>query len=135
MILICLAELAASSIPSLVFFESDLLDTVVRKVGHVATFFIISFGALYALKGLLEPRLATRLVVTAATVIAISDEVIQLGIAGRMASPLDVLLDFAGIVGGVLAYRRLAHRGVATPGAHPLSASSLDDGDEQGVGT
>ena len=125
-ILICLAELAASSIPSLVFFEDDLLDTAVRKVGHVGTFFVISFGALHVLGGLLGRRLATLLVVAGATAIAVTDEVIQLGIAGRLASPLDVFLDLAGILGGVIAYRRFAGpKGeVAAPDSHHHSDRS-----------
>lgn len=96
----------ASSIPSLIFFENELLDTAVRKVGHLGAFFVISVGASHALSGVLEPRLATRLVVFLATGVASLDEVIQLGTAGRLGSPLDVLLDVAGAVGGVLAYRR-----------------------------
>ncbi len=93
---------AFSSVPSL---GTDLgtWDTILRKLAHVAEYAIL--GALLG-RAVRRPGLALALGV----LYAVSDEVHQVFVEGRHGSPLDVLIDTAGIVAGLLAWQRLSAR-------------------------
>jgi VanZ family protein len=93
---------AFSSVPSL---GTDLgtWDTILRKLAHVAEYAIL--GALLG-RAVRRPGLALALGV----LYAVSDEVHQVFVEGRHGSPLDVLIDTAGIVAGLLAWQRLSGR-------------------------
>ena len=93
---------AFSSVPSL---SSGLggWDLVLRKLAHVSEYAIL--GALL-LRATGRPRLALGL----AALYAVSDEVHQHFVEGRHAASVDVLIDTAGALAGVLAWRWLAAR-------------------------
>ena len=93
---------AFSSVPSL---ATDLgtWDTILRKIAHVMEYAIL--GALLT-RAVRRPGLALALAVSYAA----SDEVHQLFVEGRHGSPLDVLIDTAGALAGVIAWQRLTVR-------------------------
>jgi VanZ family protein len=93
---------AFSSVPSL---GTDLgaWDTILRKLAHVAEYAIL--GALLG-RAVRRPGVALALGV----LYAVSDEVHQVFVEGRHGSPLDVLIDTAGIVAGLLTWQRLSRR-------------------------
>ena len=77
-------------------------DTILRKIAHVTEYAIL--GALLT-RAVRRPGLAALAVAVA---YAASDEVHQLFVEGRHGSPLDVLIDAAGALAGILAWQRLA---------------------------
>ena len=93
---------AFSSVPSLAT-DLDTWDTILRKIAHVTEYAIL--GALLT-RAVRRPGLALALAVAYAA----SDEVHQLFVEGRHGSPLDILIDTAGALAGVLAWQRLAAR-------------------------
>ena len=100
---------AFSSVPSL---GTDLgtWDLILRKAAHLAE---------YALLGALLAR-ATRspfLAVALAGLYAVSDEVHQTFVDGRVGAPLDVAIDTLGALVGVLVWTRLAGRRRDRPAA------------------
>ena len=78
-------------------------DLVLRKLGHVAEFALL--GALL-MRALGRPWAALALGVA----YAVSDELHQHFVPGRVGSPLDVGIDAVGVAVGVLAWRRYASR-------------------------
>jgi VanZ family protein len=78
-------------------------DLVLRKIAHAAEF---------ALLGLLLARATSRPAVALAlgALYAVSDEVHQSFVPGRVGSPLDVLLDTAGVAVGVACWQWLTER-------------------------
>jgi VanZ family protein len=94
------AIFAISSIPSL-STGLGTWDLVLRKAAHVVEFAIL--GALLA-RAL--PSLGWAAV--AGSLYAVTDEVHQAFVPGRLGSPLDWALDTVGVAAGVLAYARLA---------------------------
>jgi hypothetical protein len=74
-------------------------DTVLRKGAHLSEFAVLGALLLRAL-----PREAPALI--AGILYAASDELHQHFVGGRHASPLDVLLDSAGVALGVYLFRR-----------------------------
>jgi VanZ family protein len=93
---------AFSSVPSL---GTDLgtWDTILRKLAHLAEYAIL--GALLG-RAVRLPGLALALGV----LYAVSDEVHQMFVEGRHGSPLDVLIDTAGLLAGLFAWQRLSGR-------------------------
>ena len=110
---------AFSSVPSL---ATDLgtWDTILRKIAHVTEYAIL--GALLT-RAVRRPGLALALAVAYAA----SDEVHQLFVEGRHGSPLDVLIDTAGALAGVLAWQRLAREAGPFVNAALLDATALAD--------
>ena len=78
-------------------------DLVLRKLGHFAEFGVL--GALL-LRALRDVPAAVLL----GAAYAVTDEVHQLFVSGRQGSPLDWLIDAAGVVAGVALALRLAAR-------------------------
>jgi VanZ family protein len=78
-------------------------DLVLRKIAHAGEF---------ALLGLLLARALRHdgVAVAAGVAYAVSDELHQHFVPGRVGSPLDVAIDAAGVLVGVLAWRRWAAR-------------------------
>ena len=74
-------------------------DLVLRKLAHAAEFAVL--GALL-LRALRDERLA----LAAGIAYAISDELHQHVVPGRVGSPLDVAIDSVGVAVGVLLWRR-----------------------------
>jgi VanZ like family len=93
---------AFSSVPSL---GTDLgtWDTILRKLAHLTEYAIL--GALLG-RAVRRPGLALALGV----LYAVSDEVHQMFVEGRHGSPLDVLIDTAGLLAGLFAWQRLSGR-------------------------
>lgn len=81
-------------------------DLLLRKLAHAAE---------YALLGLLLARAAGRpaLAFALGALYAVGDEVHQTFVPGRAGSPLDVLLDAAGVALGVVAWQLVAERRAA----------------------
>jgi VanZ family protein len=90
---------ALSSIPSL---SSGLgtWDTVLRKLAHVTEYAILGALLVRALGRELPAFLA-------AVAYAATDEIHQHFVHGRHASPVDVAIDAAGVLVGILAWRRV----------------------------
>jgi VanZ family protein len=86
---------AFSSQPNLRFVADDVLDFVVRKVGHMGVFGILAALVWFALARTALPRpWAGAFAVT--VLYAITDELHQGLVAGRHPSPVDVGIDAAG---------------------------------------
>jgi len=80
-------------------------DTVLRKGAHMTEFGLLWFLWWRAL------GYGSRLVPAAiAVAYAVTDELHQTGVEGRVGSPVDVLIDAAGVLLAILATRRLARR-------------------------
>ena len=93
---------AFSSIPSL-STELGTWDVVLRKLAHLAEYAIL--GALLV-RAVRRPGLAVAL----AALYAVTDEVHQTFVEGRVGAPLDVGIDTLGALAGVLVWERLATR-------------------------
>ena len=91
---------ALSSVPHL-GTELGTWDLVLRKLGHAAEYAVL--GALLA-----RALDATALAVVAGILYAVSDELHQTLVPGRLGSPRDVLIDAAGVAAGVALVRRRA---------------------------
>ena len=90
---------AFSSVPSL-STELGTWDTILRKLAHLAEYAIL--GALLC-RALRRPGLA----ILAAILYAVSDEIHQTFVEGRVGAPLDVRIDALGAAVGVLLWTRL----------------------------
>ena len=93
---------ALSATPNLRLVESDPVDFVVRKAGHMAAFGILSlllWGALFRSR----VRRAVAISLALTVVYAASDELHQSFTAGRHASPVDVGIDSIGALVALLA--------------------------------
>jgi VanZ family protein len=75
-------------------------DTVLRKIAHAGEFAVLGFLLVHAL-GRALPALAL------GVAYAISDEVHQHFVPGRLGSPLDVLIDTIGVLVGVMLVGRI----------------------------
>jgi VanZ family protein len=76
-------------------------DVVLRKLAHTAEFAVLGALLYRALRR--EP-----LAVLLGSAYAVTDEVHQAFVSGRHGSPLDWLIDTAGVVAGVVLYSRWA---------------------------
>ena len=81
-------------------------DLVLRKVAHAAEYAVL--GALLA-----QAAGRARLAVALGTLYAVSDEVHQSFVPGRVGSPLDVALDAVGVVVGVVLWQTVRTRRLA----------------------
>ena len=88
-----------SSIPDLGTGLGDW-DLLLRKLAHAAEFAVL--GVLF-LRAVERPALAFLL----ASAYAVSDEIHQIFVPGRLGSPLDVLIDMAGVAVGIALALRL----------------------------
>jgi hypothetical protein len=88
-----------SSIPDLGTGLGDW-DLVLRKVAHAAEFAVLGVLLLRAVQ---RPTLAFLL----ASAYAVSDEIHQTFVPGRLGSPLDVLIDMSGVAVGIAVALRL----------------------------
>ena len=93
---------ALSSVPSL-GTGPETWDVALRKLGHFAEFAVLGALLLRALRDV-----PAAVLVGAAY--AVTDEVHQLFVSGRHGSPLDWLIDTAGVVAGVAIALRVARR-------------------------
>jgi len=82
-----------SSIPDLGTGLGDW-DLLLRKLAHAAEFAVLGVLVLRAVE---RPALAFLL----ASAYAVSDEIHQIFVRGRLGSPLDVLIDVAGVAVGI----------------------------------
>ena len=103
--------------PALSGGEIEQIQTLIRKLGHVAEYFILALLVLRALSqeahGNLSPRqLALGLALT--VLYAVSDELHQAFVPDRTASAADVLIDAFGGVCGILWFQ-LRNRGKKAP--------------------
>jgi VanZ family protein len=76
-------------------------DLVLRKLAHAAEFAVL--GAL-----LLRASGRTGIAFALGALYAVSDEVHQAFVPGRMGSPLDLAIDVVGVGAGVLLWQRVA---------------------------
>ncbi len=93
---------AFSSVPSL-STELGTWDLVLRKLAHLAEYAIL--GALLY-RALRRPGVA----IAAAALYAVSDELHQTFVEGRVGAPLDVAIDTVGAAVGVLVWAGLRGR-------------------------
>ena len=73
------------------------LDTILRKLAHMAEYGLLTFLWWRALRAVLPGRAAVALAVAIAVAYAVSDEWHQSHVEGRHGSPVDVLIDSVGI--------------------------------------
>ena len=103
---------AQSSLPG---FSQSLLDLFLKKGAHFAVFALLALLAHRALRA----DLAAPAALLVAALIAIGygalDELHQSFVAGRHASPFDVLIDSAGALAALTIIQRIQRRSVATP--------------------
>jgi VanZ family protein len=78
-------------------------DLVLRKLAHAAEFAVLGALLLRAL-GQELPALVLGISY------AVTDEIHQLFVPGRVGSPLDVLIDAVGVTAGIVLWRRLGRR-------------------------
>lgn len=100
---------ALSSTPNLRVNDDALLDFVLRKLGHMATFGVLALLAWRALAATTRLRPAWAWGAGLALAYAVTDELHQSLTPGRHAAATDVLIDGLGIafaIVGVLAVRR-----------------------------
>ena len=93
-----------SSVPELNSGLEVLWDTVLRKLAHISEFAILAGLVTYAL-GRRRWQLELALMISAAY--AVSDEIHQLFVRQRVGSIIDVGIDVAGIIIGLLLYKKL----------------------------
>jgi VanZ family protein len=87
------------------------LDTLFKKLGHVAGYAILTWLYARALRPSLSGLNVVRLVsIALATLYALSDEFHQTFVPGRNGWWVDVLIDGVGMMGAMLCYGRLARR-------------------------
>ena len=108
------AILFNSSVPGAPMPTSGLLSTLLSKVGHLIEYGVLAWLAWRALIGpgggaLARPRTGIALVLGAGLVFAGLDELRQLFVPGRGASPLDSLLDLVALAGTLMLLQRTAH--------------------------
>jgi VanZ family protein len=78
-------------------------DLALRKIAHAAEYAVL--GALLA-RAVRRPALAAALGV----LYAVSDEVHQAFVPGRLGSPIDVAIDAVGVIAGVVIWKRTLAR-------------------------
>jgi len=78
-------------------------DPVLRKLAHMAEFAVL--GALLA-----RALGRTGVAVVLGTLYAVTDELHQTFVPGRLGRPLDVAIDAVGVVGGVLLWQSVRTR-------------------------
>jgi VanZ family protein len=95
-------------------------EVAIRKLGHAGGYALLAFAWWRAFRGLLpslRPALAVAAAVTVSLAYAVSDELHQTAVTGRHGSPLDVLIDAAGITAVALVALRLSRpRRAGAPG-------------------
>ncbi len=92
-----------SAQPNLRFVADDVLDLIVRKIGHMAVFGILAALAWYALARTTTRRGPWAWAFALTVLYAISDELHQGIVAGRHPSPVDVGIDAAGALVAIAA--------------------------------
>lgn len=100
-----------SSIPDLASGLEVLYDTILRKLAHASEYAVLSGLFFKSLKssfhGLnLSQLLAVSFILT--VLYSISDEWHQSFISGRSGQPIDVLIDTAGVIIGLLLIKRFS---------------------------
>lgn len=98
----CAAIFALSSIPSL-GTGLGTWDLVLRKLAHAAEYAIL--GAL-----LVRAGVRARLALALGVLYAVTDELHQTFVPGRAGRPLDVAVDAAGLVLGIVVWERVRSR-------------------------
>ena len=88
----------ASATPDLRFLADDSLDTVIRKVGHMAVFGVLALVVWRALAMTWHGSRPWAWAAALTVLYAWSDEIHQGSVAGRNASIGDVAIDAAGAV-------------------------------------
>jgi VanZ family protein len=92
-----------SAQPNLRFVPDELLDFVVRKLGHMAVFGILALLLWRALAGFASGRTRWAWALALAVLYAVTDELHQSGVTGRHPSAADVAIDAAGALIALMA--------------------------------
>ena len=102
---------ALSSMPS-EDVDRTAIEVALRKVGHFAEYAVLAALWLRALRSRLDLRIAIGLAFLLTVAYAVSDEVHQTLVDGRVASPFDVMIDAAGAAAALalMTRRRVASR-------------------------
>ena len=82
------------------------VDTILRKLAHMAEYGLLVFLLWRALRASVPDRAAVAVALALAVLYAASDEWHQSYVEGRHGTPVDVLIDSTGIVLAYLAARR-----------------------------
>ena len=113
----CVVIFALSAQPNLRAFSNDLLDLVVRKLAHMATYAVLATLASMTLRQEGPTPVRTRMLVASFCLLyASSDEYHQTFVTGRHGSPVDVAIDMIGVT---VALVLLRCRDAPRTGDHP----------------
>jgi len=93
-----------SSIPDLASGLPSWQDLVLRKLAHIAVFFIFAYLLAKTLNSVKRPALL--FVIMAGVAYALFDEWHQSFVPGRMGVPQDILIDTIGVFLGVWGYQK-----------------------------
>ena len=118
-VLLCMAIIfALSAQSSLPHAPADLLDIIVKKLGHALGYALLAVVLCRALqpKGPLK-RSRVNIALALALLYAVSDEVHQALVPGRTPSAVDVGIDFAGALAGAWSATWERRRRSKQPGA------------------
>lgn len=98
-----------SSIPDLRSSLPDMWDLVMRKFAHAAEYAVLAVLILRAILSTSQksPKKSLVIVIVIVALYAISDELHQLFVEGRVAAPFDVLIDTAGGTIGLFLFLQL----------------------------
>ena len=105
-----------SSIPDLRSGLPDIFDIILRKIAHAGEFGIL---AILLWRAILSPKQkpdkqppTNVIVIVIITIIlfAVSDEIHQGFVSGRVASPIDVLIDSSGVILGLSIFFKIKNR-------------------------
>lgn len=100
---------ALSSLPELRIATEPVVDTVLRKLGHLGAYALLAIFVAYALGNDHRDR-RTMLTLGIIVAYAVSDEVHQAFVPGRVPAMLDVAIDAVGGVLGLIAVRFVGDR-------------------------
>ena len=82
--------------------SAQVLHLPIRKLAHMSEYAVLAITVMWAVYGV-KRRYLVALVVS--VLYAISDECHQLFVSGRAGTPVDVLIDSAGVIVGLVVYR------------------------------
>jgi VanZ family protein len=87
-------------------------EVALRKLGHATGYALLALAWWRAFRGMLSPsdHFVALLAVAVSLAYAVSDEIHQTFVAGRHGSPVDVLVDAAGIAAALVLAIRLSRR-------------------------
>lgn len=114
-VLVAAVIFVLSATPDLTVAQTAWIDLVVRKLGHIAVFGLLSFTTYRAIDLTIPMQHSLRWALGATLVYALSDEYHQLFVVGRHGSLLDFGVDTIGILLGIIVWHVVSGKTKAAP--------------------